>query len=42
MLKQQVGAKSLQINLAEFSGGLYIVHLAAQNAITVRKLVVEK
>jgi hypothetical protein len=42
MHKQQVGAKSLQIDISEFPDGLYLVHLTTQNEITIRKMLVEK
>jgi hypothetical protein len=41
LLKQLVGAKSVQIDISEFPGGSYIVHLATQNEITIRKMLVE-
>jgi hypothetical protein len=40
--KQRVGAKSLQLDISGLTNGLYLVHLATQNEITTRKLLVEK
>ncbi len=40
--KQQVGANSARIDISEFPAGLYLVHLATQNEIIIKKMLVEK
>lgn len=40
--KQQAGAKSLQIDISGLTTGLYLVHLATQNGITTRKMLVAR
>jgi len=40
--KQQVGANSARIDISEFPAGLYLVHLATQNEMIIKKMLVEK
>ncbi|MDP2234831.1 MAG: T9SS type A sorting domain-containing protein [Bacteroidales bacterium] len=42
MYKRQVGANSIQIDISDFPGGFYLIHLTSQNETTVRKMFVKK